>query len=154
MNGKKKISAKILALSSIILGILMLSSLIGFFLLIIGSQINGNIRKGVTSKSQANTMAIICGLFVFVALMMFIMGWGSPYGATIPIVGLIMMIIFGTPFVSAIVYLNEEKKNPSSREYPVLKKEDQLEELKRLLDKNLITAEEYESIREKVINSI
>ena len=56
MNGKKKISAKILALSSIILGILMLSSLIGFFLLIIGSQINGNIRKGVTSKSQANTM--------------------------------------------------------------------------------------------------
>lgn len=56
--------------------------------------------------------------------------------------------------VSAIVYLNEEKKNPSSREYPVLKKEDQLEELKRLLDKNLITAEEYESSREKVINSI
>ena len=43
MNGKKKISAKVLAVSSIILGILMLSSLIGIFPLIIGSQIKGKI---------------------------------------------------------------------------------------------------------------
>lgn len=154
MSGKKKISAKVLAISSIILGILMLSSLIGIFPLIIGSQINGNIRKSVSSKSQANTMAIFFGLFVFVALMIFIMGWGSPYGATIPIVGLVTMITFGTPFVSAIVYISEENKNPSSMEYPVLKKEDQLEELKRLREKDLITAEEYESSRQKIINSI
>jgi len=154
MSGKKKISAKVLAVSSIILGILMLSSVIGIFPLIIGSQINGNIRKSVTSKSQANTMAIFFGLFVIVALLIFIMGWDSPYGATMPIVGLVMMIIFGTPFVSAIVYLNEEKKNPSSREYPVLKKEDQIEELNRLRGKNIITDEEYKASREKIINSI
>lgn len=154
MSGKKKVSAKVLAISSIVLGILMLSSLIGIFPLIMGSQINGNIKKGFSSKSQADSMSIFFGLFVFVALLIFIAGWDSPYGASMSLAGLVTLIIFAIPFVSAIIYLNEEKRNPSSREYQVLKKEDQLEEIKRLREKELITQEEYESSREKIINSI
>ncbi len=139
---------KIVKNYNLILGWVMISPM----LLIPGYMINSRIKEKKPAVGPMIASAIIWGLLSLIGLIIVI---GASINSGQAVMGLIMLVFYflicGIPLIYSIVYLIEEKKNPTILISDTAQK---IEELKSLLNQKLITDEEYEQRRKIILDSI
>ncbi len=145
---KKEKSARIVKGYSIVLGWLLLSPI----LLIPGYMLSKRIDEKRASVGPMIALAIVFGLFTFIAIAMFIFFltdselWGMSVFVLV-----FCYLIYGIPFQHSIRYLLEEKKNPTKLFEPV---DQRISKLKQLLDEGVISQDDFDNRKNSILEEI
>jgi len=149
---KKEKASRIVKGYSLVIGWLLLSPL----LLIPGYMLDKRVDDKRPCVGPVIALTIMFGMFfvIFLSISFFsITDWISLL-ITLTIGLIINFLIFGIPLVYSIIYLIEERKNPT---IPPTKEEiiqDKLNLLKKLFDEGRINEDEYNHRKSQVLGSI